>query len=298
MNLDPAARRGLARLITRLANAGIDEVLRTPLPAISRPARRIGFTGPPGAGKSTLVGRYVERRASAECAIAVLGIDPASPYSGGAILGDRVRMDEAAGNPRVFMRSVSSRDAFDGLCNNVADILLALEAHGFDEIVMETVGVGQAEHAVEALVDTVVLLMQPETGDGIQALKAGILEVADIIVVSKSDLPGAARMRENVAGTVRFGARRAAGGWEVPVVGVSSEAGTGFEELEAAIAHHAGWAARHRDPEERQAARMRYRLHDLLLRRLETVLGDLPSSEVNAASPAALYDRIVAGLAR
>lgn len=295
--LDPAARRELARLITRLANAGTQEVLAEPPPAITKPARRIGFTGPPGAGKSTLVGRYVERRASAGCTVAVLGIDPASPYSGGAILGDRVRMDDAAGNPRVFMRSVSSRDAFDGLCNNVADILLALDARGFDEIVMETVGVGQAEHAVKALVDTVVLLMQPETGDGIQALKAGILEVADVIVISKSDMPGAARMRENVAGTVRFGARRSAG-WDVPVIGVSSEAGTGFEELEAALAKHAAWAGAHRDAGETQAMRTRYRLQDLLIRRLETVLDELAAAEVNAASPAALYDRVVSLLGR
>ena len=297
MILDPAARRELARLITRLANVGTQEVLAEPPPAIARPARRIGFTGPPGAGKSTLVGRYVERRASAGNTVAVLGIDPASPYSGGAILGDRVRMDDAAGNPRVFMRSVSSRDAFDGLCNNVADILLALDARGFDEIVMETVGVGQAEHAVKALVDTVVLLMQPETGDGIQALKAGILEVADVIVISKSDMPGAARMRENVAGTVRFGARRSAG-WEVPVIGVSSEAGTGFEELEAALAKHAAWAAEHRDAAETQAMRTRYRLQDLLIRRLETVLDGLDAADVNAATPAELYDRVVGLLGR
>ena len=173
--LDATARRELAREISRFARASAQSVLRAAPIAPVPPARRIGFTGPPGVGKSTLVGKLVERRAAQGVSVGVLAIDPASPYSKGAILGDRIRMDQASGDPRVFMRSVSSRDSQDGMCNNVADILCAMEAHHFNEIVLETVGVGQAEHAVKALVDTVVLLMQPETGDAIQALKAGIL---------------------------------------------------------------------------------------------------------------------------
>lgn len=276
--LSPDARRELAREISRLATADVAEMLARETPTPSSAARRIGFTGPPGVGKSTLVGNLVERRASRGASVAVLAVDPASPYSKGAILGDRIRMDRASDNPRVFMRSVSSRDAADGMCNNVADILSTLQARGFDEVVLETVGVGQAEHAVKALVDTVVLLMQPETGDAIQALKAGVLEVADIIVISKSDLPGAERMRANIASTVRFGRQRASG-WTVPVLGVSVEKGAGLDELDAALDAHAAWVATHRDPRETARDRARYRVQDLVMRQLESVLAGLGDAD-------------------
>lgn len=276
--LSPDQRRDLAREISRLANASVESMLAAPPAAGEQIARRIGFTGPPGVGKSTLVGSLVERRAARGSKVAVLAIDPASPYSKGAILGDRIRMDRASDDARVFMRSVSSRDAQDGMCNNVADILSTLEQRGFDEVVLETVGVGQAEHAVKALVDTVVLLMQPETGDAIQALKAGILEVADVIVISKFDLPGAARMREHLASTVRFGAKRAAD-WTTPVVGVSVETGAGLDELEAALADHAAWAETHRDPAEVRRTRARYRVQDLVHRQLDHAFSALSAEE-------------------
>jgi LAO/AO transport system kinase len=287
-------RRDLAREISRLASAGVGEMLARQAVAADTPALRIGFTGPPGVGKSTLVGSLVARRAARGASVAVLAIDPASPYSKGAILGDRIRMDRASDNERVFMRSVSSRDSADGMCNNVADILTTLEARGFDEVVLETVGVGQAEHAVKALVDTVVLLMQPETGDAIQALKAGILEVADIIVISKSDLPGAERMRANLASTVRFGAQRAVG-WTVPVLGVSVESGTGLDALEEAIDAHARWAATHRDPRDTARARARYRVQDLVLRQLDGALASLTDAECELPLPA-LYAATVGKL--
>lgn len=293
--LDPVQRRALAREISCLANAGVREVLAAPVVASPHHARRIGFTGPPGVGKSTVVGRLIERRAARGISLAVLAIDPASPYSKGAILGDRIRMDEAATFPHVFVRSVSSRDAADGMCNNVADILLALEARGFDEVLLETVGVGQAEHAVKALVDTVVLLMQPETGDAVQALKAGILEVADIVVVSKADLDGAPRMREHLGATLRFGAGRSPG-WKVPVILVSAMTGQGFDELEAAFAAHAVWAANARDVMEVAATRQRYRVQDLVYRRLDECLSALPVLP-DGSDLRALYDATVAGLA-
>ena len=292
--LDATARRELAREISRLARASAQSVLRAaPVPMVPA-ARRIGFTGPPGVGKSTLVGKLVERRAAQGVSVGVLAIDPASPYSKGAILGDRIRMDQASGDPRVFMRSVSSRDSQDGMCNNVADILCAMEAHQFNEIVLETVGVGQAEHAVKALVDTVVLLMQPETGDAIQALKAGILEVADIIVVSKSDLHGAPKMREVLASTVRFGAQRAVG-WTVPVLGVSVETGKGLDELEAALTAHAAWVAANRTAAETQARRASYRVQDLVLRRLDDQLSALSPADYERPV-AELYQRVLEGL--
>ncbi len=292
--LDSSQRRALAREISRLASASAATVLNAAPSDPVPPSRRIGFTGPPGVGKSTLVGKLVERAAARDTSVGVLAIDPASPYSKGAILGDRIRMEAASGDPRVFMRSVSSRDSQDGMCNNVADILCAMEAYGFDQIVLETVGVGQAEHAVKALVDTVVLLMQPETGDAIQALKAGILEVADLIVVSKSDLHGAARMREVLASTVRFGTQRAAN-WTVPVLCVSVESGKGLDELEEALGAHARKVAANREPAVTQRRRATYRVQDLVLRRLDEQLASLEPAAYDLPV-AALYQRVLAGL--
>ncbi len=292
MALSSAERRQLARDISRLAAAPVGEVLAASRPGAAMPVRRIGLTGPPGVGKSTLVGRLLARRATRGLNVGVLAIDPASPYSKGAILGDRIRMDEASASDHVFLRSVSSRDAQDGLCNNVADILLAMEAYRFEEVWLETVGVGQAEHAVKALVDTVVLLVQPETGDAIQALKAGILEVADVIVVTKSDLPGAARMRETLASTMHFSAKREPG-WTVPVLNVAASTGEGLDELDAALAAHAEWSAQHRDPRAVAAARTRYRLRDLLQRRLDESLGALADGQCVDGDLRALYERVV-----
>jgi len=195
------------------------------------------------------------------------------PCSATAVLGDRIRVAEATDDERIFMRSLSSRDANDGMCNNAADLLRVLEGRGFDDVVLETVGVGQAEHAVKTLVDTVVLLLQPETGDAIQALKAGILEVADIIVISKCDLDGAHRMRENIAATVRFGTNKN-GGWEVPVILVSVEADIGLDTLAEHIDAHAAWCDTHRDRRVTERERAAYRLRDLLTRRVNNVLAE------------------------
>lgn len=296
MPLDRTARRALAREISRLAGASVAEVLACPAPLSATATRRIGLTGAPGVGKSTLVGRLLARRAARGVDVGVLAIDPASPYSKGAILGDRIRMDEASGSDHVFLRSVSSRDAQDGLCNNVADILLAMEAAGFEELWLETVGVGQAEHAVKALVDTVVLLVQPETGDAIQALKAGILEVADVIVVTKSDLPGAARVREQLVTTLGRTAPRAAG-WSVPVLNVAANADEGLEALEAALDEHASRVVGARDPAAVAAARTRYRLRDLLNRRVDEALDGLDDAQC-AGEPGALYRAVIERLRR
>lgn len=271
LELDHAGRRTLSRELTRLARASVAEVLTRNLAEPAAPAPRIGFTGPPGVGKSTLVGTFIARRAQLGRSIGVLAIDPASPIGGGAVLGDRIRMDDALDGSGVYLRSISSGDTHDGLGNNVADMLLALDSRGFDELLLETVGVGQAEHAVRALVDTLVLLLQPESGDGVQALKAGILELADVVVIAKSDLPGAARAREHLLSTINF-SRRAPGAWQVPVLCVSAVSGSGLDLLDAACAEHRAWAATHVAPLVVRARRHRYRLQALLARALPAAL--------------------------
>jgi LAO/AO transport system kinase len=284
--LDTQQRRELARELSRVANASVEEVIRFQDEFRSTNARRVGITGPPGVGKSTLVGAFAKARAAAGRGVGVLAIDPASPYTQGAVLGDRIRVAEATDDERIFMRSLSSRDANDGMCNNAADLLRVLEGRGFDDVLLETVGVGQAEHAVKTLVDTVVLLLQPETGDAIQALKAGILEVADIIVISKCDLDGAHRMRENVAATVRFGTKKN-GSWEVPVVLVSVDADIGLDTLAEYIDAHAAWCDAHRDRRVTERERAAYRLRDLLMRKVDNVLREaqdkLADGDISAA---------------
>lgn len=292
--VDVKERRLLARELSRIANASVDEILDSEDTPIAARARRIGITGPPGVGKSTLVGALAKARAAAGRSVGILAIDPASPYTRGAVLGDRIRVAETTDDERIFMRSLSSRDANDGLCNNVADLLDTLERAGFDDVLLETVGVGQAEHAVKALVDTVVLLLQPETGDAIQALKAGILEIADVVVISKSDLDGAKRMRENIASTLHFGADRR-GGRDVPVVLVSVAKGTGLDELSAAIDDHSAWCATHRERGAVDAARRACRVRDLIMRRVDHVLADAIAAtegERGAAVYRALVERL------
>jgi LAO/AO transport system kinase len=250
-------RRAVGRDLSRLLDAPVAEVLARLADAPAGAARRIGLTGSPGAGKSTLVAALAPARLARAETVAVLAVDPTSPVSGGSILGDRIRMDAVASHPRLYIRSVPSRSAHDGLCDNAPDLLLALEQHGFDEILLETVGVGQAEFQIRALVDTLVLVLQPETGDGIQAMKAGVLELADVVVVNKADLPGTEQLESALRETLGA-TRRGPGQWQPRVVPTAID-GRGIEKLDAAIEAHEEWA-RGRDGKA-QAARQRRRYH-------------------------------------
>src|SRR5262249_53723903 len=177
-------RRAVAKALTRCANATVSEALATASdPANGSFARRIGITGDPGTGEGTLISQLAQRRLATAERLGVLAIDPTSPFSGGAILGDRVRMDAVLQDERVFIRSFASRSAHGGLTDNVSDLLAVMDRHAFDEVILETVGVGQTEYTVRVLVDTVVLVLIPESGDQIQAMKAGLMETADIYVV-------------------------------------------------------------------------------------------------------------------
>ncbi|WP_101065448.1 ArgK/MeaB family GTPase [Roseovarius salinarum] len=264
----PRPRRRISRELTRIANAPVDSVLAEigdSAPA-SRP--RIGVTGPPGAGKSTLINTLAAHRIGANLCdtMAVLAIDPSSPVSGGSILGDRIRMDRIADLPGLFIRSLSSRGARNGLCDNIVDLLVALERHAFDEIVLETVGTGQSEVEVAELVDTTVLIVPPDAGDSVQTMKSGILEVADIIAVTKADMPGAARMAADI-GTIL----RARGDWMPPVVETRGD-GTGVPRLSDEIDRHRAWLAEARPHAVSNARRRRYHLRALIARQAEEAL--------------------------
>ncbi|MBS29210.1 MAG: methylmalonyl-CoA mutase [Alphaproteobacteria bacterium] len=285
-------RRNLSRALTRIADADVTETLAQQDDLAPPSLPRIGVTGAPGAGKSSLIARLAQRRKAASGRIAVLAIDPTSPLSQGSILGDRIRMDAIADDPDIFIRSIPSRRAHDGLADNTADLLNAMEGHGFDEIILETVGVGQAEYTIRTLVDTVVLVLVPESGDAIQAMKAGILEMADIYVVNKSDLPGADLMAaeiENVA------SRERGDGWTPPVIRTARNDEDGFRALDAGITAHATWRAGHTDPDATRRARARYQAQGLIARRVKEVL-DEEGADFLDKGQRDLFDALVARL--
>ena len=222
---DPNGWLPLARAVTVVENAPPWEVS---FPEPERPAHVVGITGPPGAGKSTLTGKLIETYADAGARVAVLAIDPSSPISGGAVLGDRVRMETALeGRSDVFVRSLASRGSHGALAASTRNVARLLEAWGtFDVVIVETVGAGQTEVAVARLADTVVLVTVPGLGDAVQAIKAGLMEVAEMIVVNMADRPGTAETVRHLRLTI---------GRHVPVLQTIATDGTGVAELREAL---------------------------------------------------------------
>lgn len=283
MSRAPLDRHALGRALSQLANASADHLLRqTPPPPSATPARRIGLTGAPGAGKSTLAGQLALHRLNVPRAgqrVGVLAVDPSSPKSGGAILGDRIRMDELPGSAELYIRSLGSRSTSDGLSDNLPEMLDLMDAHGFDEVVLETVGVGQAEYAARGQVDTLVLVLLPDSGDVVQAMKAGIMEMADIFVVNKADLPGAHRMVTDIQ-RIAAVSRHPAGAWRPPVLLTAERQPESVAALSDAIDRHQQWLQQ----SERRAAlvdgRARYRLRRLIERRLNEAVRALGSTEL------------------
>jgi LAO/AO transport system kinase len=232
--------RALARLATHIEND--DDIARQAIERLyplTGTARTIGVTGPPGVGKSTFVNTLVGeiRRLDARCA--VIAVDPSSPLSGGATLGDRIRMLGHHGDPGVFIRSVASRGRSGGLAPATADLIHLFDAVGFGYVIVETVGIGQEEIDVVAYVDSVILLQSPGFGDAVQSLKAGVLEVADLFVVNKADMPGAQATAREIKALLSLSGNRT--GWNPPVVQVTSTDGQGFDEVLDALEAHAIW---------------------------------------------------------
>jgi LAO/AO transport system kinase len=229
-------RRALARAISLVENDDPEgwALVREVYPKTGR-AAVVGFTGPPGVGKSTLIGRLVEHVRAAERQVAVLSIDPSSPFTHGALLGDRIRLTDHFLDPGVYIRSMASRGSLGGLSEATLQAALLMDASGKDDVFLETVGVGQAEVDIIDHADTVVLVLMPGSGDSIQALKAGVMEIPDVIAVNKSDHPLTDTMVREIRGVLSLGSQE---GWRVPIVKTEASRGEGVEELATKIDEH------------------------------------------------------------
>lgn len=221
-------------------------------------APRVGVTGPPGAGKSTLVAEYVKLLRGEGVRVGVVAVDPTSPFTGGAILGDRVRMGEHATDPDVFIRSMATRGSLGGLAARTGDLCEILDAWGSGTTLVETVGVGQSELDVAETADTVAVVLTPESGDTIQALKAGLMEIADVIVLNKSDHAGADAMEAALRSSLAF---RAEGGWRPPIVRTVATERKGLDAMHRALLEHRAYTARPEvsGPLRREKTRLRLR---------------------------------------
>jgi LAO/AO transport system kinase len=229
-------KRALARAISLVENDDPEgwALVREVYPHTGR-AAIVGFTGPPGVGKSTIIGRLVERARAAEREVAVLSIDPSSPFTHGALLGDRIRLSDHFLDPGVYIRSMATRGSLGGLSEATLQAALLMDASGKDDVFLETVGAGQAEVDIIDHADTVVLALMPGSGDSIQALKAGIMEIPDVIVVNKSDHPLTDTMVREIRGVLSLGPQE---GWRVPIVKTEASRGEGIEELGQKIGEH------------------------------------------------------------
>jgi LAO/AO transport system kinase len=237
-------RRALARAMSAVENetAAGTVLLHRLQPHLGR-ARVLGITGPPGAGKSTLVSALIGAWLARGARVGVVAVDPSSPFSGGAILGDRIRMGEHQANERVFIRSLASRGHGGGLSRTAARVVDLLDAAGYDQIIIETVGAGQSEVEVAEVADTRIVVCPPGLGDEVQALKAGILEIADILVVNKADLPAAERTERELLAMLSL---RHYDDWTPQVVRTVATSGAGVPELADLIARHAAACASQR----------------------------------------------------
>ena len=229
-------KRALARAISLVENDKPEgwELVREVYPHTGK-AAIVGFTGPPGVGKSTLLGALTKLERERDQSVAVLSIDPSSPFTKGALLGDRIRLTDHFLDPGVFIRSMANRGALGGLSEAALQAALLMDASGRDIVMLETVGVGQAEVDIIDHADTVVLVLMPGSGDSIQALKAGVMEIPDVIVVNKSDHPLTDTMVREIKGVLALGSHE---GWQVPIVQTEAVRGEGLEQLAEKLAEH------------------------------------------------------------
>jgi LAO/AO transport system kinase len=298
-------KRALARAISLVEDDEPEgwEVVREVYPKTGG-AAVVGLTGPPGAGKSTLIAAITKQRRAADRRIGVISIDPSSPFTQGALLGDRIRLTEHFLDPGVFIRSMANRGALGGLSEAALQAALLMDAAGHDDVLLETVGVGQAEVDIIDHADSVVLVLIPGSGDSVQALKAGVMEIPDIIVVNKADHPLTDTMVREIRGVLSLAPQK---GWRVPIVKTEAAKGRGVAELLEKLEEHRAWLTEHGGLAERRrrnlrnevlaicAHRMRLRLEEALERDDEfaKLLDEVEARQIDPATAATtLLERV------
>lgn len=287
-------RRALARMVTLIENEA--PAARRYLAELHQHTGRahiIGVTGAPGAGKSTLVTHLVRELRRREKKVGVVAVDPSSPFSGGALLGDRIRMMELAGDPQIFIRSMASRGSLGGLSASTRDVVRAMDAAGYDPIVIETVGTGQAEVEVMRAAQTVLVVCAPGMGDEVQAIKAGILEIADIFVVSKADRPGSEQTVAELAMMLSLDPARRQHDktqpyWKIPILKTSALKNEGLVELADAIQQHRAYLNESDQLTRRTQRQVRSEIETLILHTVATAL----KQSIDAAEWQSLVDEI------
>ncbi|HEY4017767.1 MAG TPA: methylmalonyl Co-A mutase-associated GTPase MeaB [Pseudonocardiaceae bacterium] len=300
--------RAVARLISLIEDASpqLREVAGALAPLTGR-ARVIGLTGSPGVGKSTSTSALVAAFREQGKRVGVLAVDPSSPFSGGALLGDRVRMQDHATDPGVFIRSMATRGHLGGLAWATPQALRVLDAAGFDIVLIETVGVGQSEIDIISLADTTVVLLAPGMGDGIQAAKAGILEVADVFVVNKSDRDGADQVVRDLKYMISLGrVDRTGPRWRIPVVSTVAVRNDGIDDVIEALDAHHDWLTEHGELAARRLNRATVEVEAIAVEQLRERFGDLRGGQVleklagqvmsGTLDPYSAADQLVAGI--
>jgi LAO/AO transport system kinase len=269
--------RALARAISTVENRapGWSELLKA-LFAHSGKARVLGLTGSPGAGKSTLVDQLARFYRKENRTVGIIAVDPTSPYTGGAILGDRIRMQDHFSDPGIYIRSMATRGSLGGLARTTADVTTLLDASGRDLIMIETVGVGQDEVDIVRLADITIVILVPGMGDDVQTIKAGIMEIADIFVINKSDRDGAEHVEKEIKALQSLATRR--DGWTPPVIKTVASEGTGVEELAGAVASYEDYLRENNLAQKRSVENWQERivemLRDGMLEKARAQLGD------------------------
>ena len=269
--------RALARAISTVENRnpGWAALLKALFPHTGT-ARVIGLTGAPGAGKSTLVDQLAKLYRKQNRTVGIIAVDPTSPYTGGAILGDRIRMQDHHADPGIYIRSMATRGSLGGLARATADVATVLDASGRDVVMIETVGVGQDEVDIVRLADITVVILVPGMGDDVQTIKAGIMEIADIFVINKSDREGAERVEREIRALQSLAVR--GDGWTPPIVKTVASEGKGMEELSAAVADYEKYLQKDsralRKRVENWQARLVEMLRDAMLEKAREQLGD------------------------